>query len=62
MNKYIVYFEIFGKKMKTAVMAENQSEAKTIIKNKIKFHKIEIEDGGEDFIDNFFSLFNKKTP
>jgi hypothetical protein len=44
MNTYIIYFEIFGKKMKTIVDAPSKSEAKKVVKNKIIFHKIEGEE------------------
>ena len=40
--KYTVYFEIFGKKLKTTVEAENESQAKQAVARKIKFHKIEL--------------------
>jgi len=40
MKTYIIYFEIFGKKMKTIIEADNKSIAKQIVKNKIIFHKI----------------------
>lgn len=39
--KHIVYFEIYGKKMKAEVIARDAVTAKTIIKEKIIFHKIE---------------------
>jgi 1-deoxy-D-xylulose 5-phosphate reductoisomerase len=41
MRNYTVYFEIYGKKMKTTVMANNEEEAKDFVKNKIVFYKIE---------------------
>lgn len=41
MNKYIVYFEIYGKKMKTVVMAKNEQHAVQIVKDKIILHKVE---------------------
>jgi 1-deoxy-D-xylulose 5-phosphate reductoisomerase len=37
---FTVYFEIYGKKMKTSVEANNKEHAKQIIKDKIQFHKI----------------------
>lgn len=36
-----VYFEIFGKKMKVKVMADNTAHAKKIVTEKIIFHKVE---------------------
>jgi hypothetical protein len=41
MNKFIVYFELFGKKMKTEVFAKSERDAKKRIAEKIVFHKIE---------------------
>jgi hypothetical protein len=43
MKKYIVYFEIFGKKMKTEVFAMNEEQAMIAVKNKIIFHKVNSE-------------------
>ena len=41
MRNYTVYFEIYGKKMKTTVIANNEEEAKDFVKNKIVFYKID---------------------
>lgn len=41
MRNYDVYFELYGKKMKTRVIAEDENEAKKEVQNKIIFHKIE---------------------
>lgn len=41
MRNFDVYFEIFGKKMKTRILAENEEKAKEEVKNKIVFHKVE---------------------
>lgn len=41
MKNFDVYFEIFGKKMKTRILAENQEKAKEEVKNRIVFHKVE---------------------
>ena len=68
MKKYTIYFEIFGKKLKTTVLAENKEHAKEIIKNKIVFYRIdeEIENdifdsffNGGDVFDNLMNIFNK---
>lgn len=40
MKNYDVYFEIFGKKMKTTILAETMTEAKQKVINKIKWHKV----------------------
>ena len=41
MKEFVVYFELFNKKMKTTVAASTEDEAKSIVANKIIFHKIE---------------------
>lgn len=62
--KYTVYFELFGKKMRTTVQAASKIEAQEQILSKVKFHKIEPEriaekdakvlvDGLQDFMDIF---------
>lgn len=40
MKNFDVYFEIYGKKLKTTVLAENEERAKEIVRNKIIFHKV----------------------
>lgn len=37
-----VFFEIYGKKLKTTVKAHSHAEAKEIVKSKIVFHKVEV--------------------
>ena len=41
MENFDVWFEIYGKKLKTTVCAETEKDVQNIIKNKIVFHKIE---------------------
>lgn len=41
MRNFDVYFELYGKKMKARVMAENEEGAKKEVQNKIIFHKVE---------------------
>lgn len=56
MKKITVYFELFGKKMKTEVFAENNTQAMNVVKNKIIFHKFEeekIKNPIEDFLKGF---------
>jgi hypothetical protein len=38
---YKVYFEVFGKKMKTDVFANSEEEAKKKVIERIVFHKVE---------------------
>jgi hypothetical protein len=37
---YTVYFEIFGKEMQTKIDARNIEEAKSKVRDRIKFHKV----------------------
>lgn len=43
MKQYTVYFELFGKKMKTTVAANSEEDAKYLIMGKIIWHKVESE-------------------
>lgn len=66
-NKYMkhtVYFELFGKKMKTVVFAESKEHATQMITDKIIFHKIEAEpiDDFERFINHIFSFLRNNKP
>jgi hypothetical protein len=62
-KKYTVYFELYGKKMKTEVYAKDSVDAKKVIKDKIIFHKIEadnsnyIKDAFDGFPDDFKTIF-----
>ena len=40
MRNFDVYFEIYGKKMKVRILAENENDAKKEVEKKIIFHKI----------------------
>jgi len=67
MKNYTLYFEFFGRKMKTTVAAESCQEAKEMVSGRLNFMSI-YEDlpptpatpnpskGGE-FKDSFFDLF-----
>lgn len=41
MRNFDVYFELYGKKMKARVIADNAENAKKEVQNKIIFHKVE---------------------
>ena len=41
MKTYTLYFEMYGKKMKTTVVAKSVSEAKSLVLSKLKFLKVE---------------------
>ena len=43
MKNYTVYFEIYGKKMKTRVLARDKVEAKARVAEKMIFHKVEAD-------------------
>jgi len=57
MKNYIVYFEMFGKKVKTTILAKSTTEAKQNVINKIKFHKI--TENPEDEFNKGVDIFNK---
>jgi hypothetical protein len=41
MNNYTIYFEIFGKKMKTEINAQSEVQAIEALKEKILVYKVE---------------------
>ena len=59
MNNYLVYFEIYGKKLKTTVEAIDESDAKSIVAEKIIFHKIVPIETNEHDNDDYGDAFNK---
>ena len=54
MTPHIVYFELFGKKMKTEVLAKDANHAKEFVKSKIIFHKV--ENKTLDFLKDIFGM------
>lgn len=64
MKKFVIYFEFYGRKIKTTVLSDNEENAKKEIKNKIVFHKIEKEKSqfnkDSDFFDNFMDIISGK--
>jgi hypothetical protein len=65
MKKYMVYFSLFGKKMKTEILAFSEDDAKNTVSKKLKFHKV--EDLGraspldvEKTMDDFFNMLGVK--
>lgn len=64
MKSYTLWFELYGKKMKTTVDAYTEEDAIKIIKNKIIFHKIEkqktVTDDITDAFNNIMDMFNLK--
>jgi len=55
--KYIVYFEVFGKKMKTVVEANSDIEAKLKVRDRMVFHKV-TEHRETTMWDNFIEVYN----
>jgi|LakMenEpi03Aug12_release.lakeMendotaPanAssembly.Ray.scaffolds.fasta_scaffold122299_3 hypothetical protein len=59
MKTYTMYFEFYGRKMKTKVVAESVGEAKSLVLSKVKFLKV--EDTEDAMLREFGDLF-KDTP
>lgn len=62
MKNYEVFFEIYGKKMKVNVLADNENDVKYRVMGKIKFHKIIRKDSEFnkklESLDDLFDLFD----
>lgn len=58
MKNFEVYFELFGKKMKTTVLARDKDDAKESVQNSITFYKVEekLKDVFNDCIDMLDSM------
>ena len=58
MAEFDIYFEIYGKKLKTTITANSKNEAMQIVRNKIKFNKvIQIkQDDGVEFLKGIFGM------
>lgn len=63
MRNYDVFFEMFGRKMRMRVLAENETTAKEMVKDKIIFHKVTKPDDTfnqcVDMIDDMIDLVDK---
>ena len=57
---YTVYFEIFGKKMKYAVRATSEEDAKYQIMGKIIWHKVTTESMDDGMLDSLKEMFGMK--
>jgi hypothetical protein len=58
-KQYEVWFEVYGKKMKTTVLAKHEIEAKELIRKQIIFYKVEEtknNDAGLDFLKGIFNI------
>jgi hypothetical protein len=59
MRNFDVYFEIYGKKMKVRILAENENDAKKEVEKKIIFHKVEKpKEEFNDSMDIFDNIIN----
>jgi hypothetical protein len=47
LRNYTIYFELFERKMKTVIMAKSEDHAKTLLFEKIKFHRLTIDKNDE---------------
>ena len=65
MKNFVVYFEFYGRKMKTTVLSDTEENAKKVIKDKIIFHKIEKQKSQfnkkSDLFDSFMDILNGKN-
>lgn len=58
-NIFTVYFEVGGKKLKTKVLAENEQQARKVVLDKVKFHKVEkSKDGYNSIVDSAKDLMD----
>ena len=66
MKNYKVYFEFYGRKMQTNVLAENEEKAKEMIKNKIVFHEVKKANDyfnkSVDMLDDMINILGGKKP
>jgi two-component SAPR family response regulator len=58
MKAYTLYFELFGKKMKTTIKAKSREDAIRVIKDSIIFHKVEALP--DENLKNLFDIFGFK--
>ena len=59
MKKFIIYFEVFSRKMRIEIEANSEVEAKKILQDRIIFHKIEEVPKNElnDLFESFKNIF-----
>lgn len=58
MKEYEIYFSIFGKHLKTTIMAYSEEDAYEKIRDKIVFHKerTKVKDNTVEFLKNMFGF------
>lgn len=61
MNTYLVYFELFGKRMKVRIKATSKQDAQDQVARRIKFHKVELEETDRT-VEDLMNLFKMKKP
>lgn len=63
MKDFIIYFELYGKKMKTTIPAQTEDQAKQILKDKIIFHKVQEKEKynpvDDDWLNKFLDMLKK---
>lgn len=65
-REYIVWFEVFGKKMKTTVIATSEKEAMKKVQGRMVFHKVVEKSEDKAFsdimgkFDEIFEVLDKK--
>ncbi len=57
MKTFDVWFEIFGKKMKTTVSALNKDRVKIVLSERIIIHKVEEQKNTNDLLDDMPDVF-----
>jgi hypothetical protein len=58
MKKYTIYFEIYGKKFKTTILAKNKGDAWLAVQSKLTCIKIEEEKNDDNpFMDVLNNIF-----
>jgi hypothetical protein len=62
MQEHKIYFELFGKKMKTTILARSKDAAIEILKNKIIIHSVLVSNppSDDDIVDQLGNMFGFK--
>jgi hypothetical protein len=56
MKNHTIYFELYGKKMKATILAESKADAMQKIRDKIVFHKVEVDKSDDQYSDKFDNI------
>lgn len=57
MKHYEIYFEVYGRKMKTTVYAQSEREAMNIVRNKVNFIKVKEKFENNEVVNNLKDIF-----